>query len=59
MTRSSLPDKNIFKGETVRDYLIVKEIGRGNIGVVYHARHKDVQDIEVAIKFIPASILSH
>ncbi|MDA8223326.1 MAG: protein kinase [Desulfitobacterium hafniense] len=52
MTRSSLPEKDAFKGETIGDYRIEGEIGRGNIGVVYRACHKEVEDIEVAIKFI-------
>lgn len=57
MTRSSLPEKDVFKGEIIGDYRIEGEIGRGNIGVVYHACHKDVKGIEVAIKFITADSL--
>jgi serine/threonine protein kinase len=57
MTRNSLPEKDVFKGEIIGDYRIEKEIGRGNIGVVYHAYHKDVKGIEVAIKFITADSL--
>jgi len=57
MTRHSLPEKDTFKGATIGDYLIEEEIGRGNIGVVYHACHKDFQQIEVAIKFITADRL--
>ncbi len=57
MTRSSLPEKDVFKGETIGDYLIGREIGRGNIGIVYHASHKDVAEIEAAVKFITADSL--
>ena len=53
MVKANLPKKNQFKDQIVKDYYLEKEVGRGNIGVVYLAHHKDVLELKSAIKFIP------
>ncbi len=53
MVRANLPQKNQFKDRVVKDYYLEDEIGRGNIGVVYRSRHKDIIELKSAIKFIP------
>lgn len=53
MARKNLPKKNQFKDESIKDYKLEEEIGRGNIGVVYRAHHKDIEDLKAAIKIIP------
>jgi len=53
MARRNLPLKNQFRNEIIKDYRLEEEIGRGKIGVVYHAFHKDISELEAAIKIIP------
>lgn len=55
MSRSNLPAKNAFQNQIIRDYLLEGEIGRGKIGVVYLARHKELRDLVKACKIIPAT----
>lgn len=53
MAKQNLPRKNIFKNEIMKDYYLEEEIGRGKIGVVYRAYHKDIKELRVAVKIIP------
>jgi len=53
MARQNLPQVNQFKNEIIKDYRLEKEIGRGRIGVVYRAHHKDIKDLTAAVKIIP------
>jgi serine/threonine protein kinase len=53
MARRNLPLENQFKNEIIKDYYLEEEIGRGEIGVVYRAQHKDIKDLKAAIKIIP------
>lgn len=56
MTRLNLPVEDVYVGEVIRGYTLIKEIGRGNNGVVYSARDEFV-DHTVACKLIPKSNL--
>jgi serine/threonine protein kinase len=53
MAKQNLPRVNRFKNEIIKDYCLEKEIGRGKIGVVYRAYHKDIKELRVAVKIIP------
>lgn len=53
MSRQNLPQENLFKNEIIKDYILEEEIGRGKIGVVYRAIHKDIKELKVAIKIVP------
>jgi serine/threonine protein kinase len=55
MTYLNLPSKNRFIGKSIDDYLLDNEIGRGKIGVVYLAHHKDIPNLRKACKLIPSS----
>jgi hypothetical protein len=37
-------------GYEVGDYSLIRYVGKGRIGYVYQARHKEISDWEVAIK---------
>jgi serine/threonine protein kinase len=57
MAKNQLPEKDLFYGVKISQVEVVldKEIGRGNIGVVYHGKHQISEDSydEVAVKIIP------
>ena len=59
MARQNLPQVNQFKNEIIKDYRLEEEIGRGRIGVVYRAYHKDIKDLTSAIKIIPRENLKN
>ena len=59
MARQNLPDKDQFINKIIGEYILEKEIGRGKIGVVYRARHNDIQGLMVAIKIIPQDNLKN
>ena len=52
MGKSNLPPVNQFVGEKFKDFELVEEVGRGNVGVVYRAYNKEF-DYDRACKFIP------
>ena len=52
MGKSNLPPVNQFVGENFKDFELVEEVGRGNVGVVYRAYNKEF-DYDRACKFIP------
>lgn len=59
MAKRNLPQKNKFLGKEIENYKLCKEIGRGEIGVVYRAERYENGDkvAEVACKIIPTENL--
>lgn len=54
VVKRNLPQKNIFADRSIDSWTLVKEIGRGKIGVVYRASKIVVDSpIQSAIKLIP------
>ncbi|MGD2085418.1 MAG: protein kinase [Candidatus Aminicenantes bacterium] len=53
MAIQNLPQENKFKNQVIKDYCLEEEIGRGKIGVVYRAYHKDIKELRAAVKIIP------
>jgi len=52
LAKGDLPPKNKFVNESVGDYKLEEEIGRGKIGVVYRGRQANTEDL-AACKIIP------
>lgn len=58
MSKRNLPPRNAFQNQSIGDYVLDDEIGRGKIGVVYLAHHKDIPDLVKACKIIPTGNLT-
>jgi len=55
--KNILPAVDEFAGKLIDSWLLENEIGRGNIGVVYLAHHRDIRDMPAACKIITINSL--
>lgn len=55
---SSAPETDALLGQRIGEYDVVRRIGRGGMGTVYHARHRRL-DRDVAIKVLATHLAGH